>query len=134
MTKEAEALAAAHAEADHWKRKFEAAERARDAALRKADVDAESFEFWHREAKELTRRAEAAERRFTEVEEELRKLIGFVKYLPVSEGYCMCGSPMDAHDIGSGHAPVDMGEYHAAKAIEAAEAALAPKPKVKERV
>ncbi len=30
-----------------------------------------------------------------------------------AEGTCMCGSPMEAHDIGSGHSPVDAGDYHA---------------------
>jgi len=26
--------------------------------------------------------------------------------------YCMCGSTMDGHDIGSGHAPVSMHDYY----------------------
>lgn len=25
---------------------------------------------------------------------------------------CMCGSPMDDHDMGSGHSPVSMHEYY----------------------
>lgn len=29
-----------------------------------------------------------------------------------SEGYCVCGDPIDSHSIGSGHSPVDAGDYH----------------------
>jgi hypothetical protein len=36
---------------------------------------------------------------------------------------CMCGSRMSAHDIGSGHSPVSMYDYHMSQTQERAEAA-----------
>lgn len=33
-------------------------------------------------------------------------------------GYCMCGSPVDGHGIGDGHAPVDAGVHYAMQTLE----------------
>jgi len=42
-------------------------------------------------------------------------------------GFCCCGDNMEGHadPMDCGHVPVDMGEYHASCAIEAARAAIA---------
>lgn len=45
-----------------------------------------------------------------------------------SEGYCCCGSSVESHGFGDGHSPVDVGEYHAGLALEAARKALAQPP------
>ena len=37
---------------------------------------------------------------------------------------CCCGSRMDAHDMGSGHAPVDSGHYYGGPALDRLNAAL----------
>ena len=37
---------------------------------------------------------------------------------------CCCGSRMDAHDMGSGHAPVDSGAYYGGQALDRLAAAL----------
>lgn len=41
------------------------------------------------------------------------------------EGYCMCGSGVEGHSLGDGHAPVDAGEYYAGQVRERIDAALA---------
>jgi hypothetical protein len=41
------------------------------------------------------------------------------------EGHCMCGSSVDGHGIGDGHAPVDAGEYYAGQVAERIDALLA---------
>ena len=43
------------------------------------------------------------------------------------EGVCCCGDSMDRHSdpMHCGHSPVDMGDYYAGQALEAARAALA---------
>jgi hypothetical protein len=56
--------------------------------------------------------------------EALRACVGSLERANVAEGYCCCGSPMESHDFGSGHSAVDMGEYYADKALEAARAVL----------
>lgn len=41
------------------------------------------------------------------------------------EGHCMCGSGVEGHSLGDGHAPVDAGEYYAGQVRERIDAALA---------
>ena len=33
-------------------------------------------------------------------------------------GYCMCGSPVDSHGLGDGHAPTEAGEYYVGQMLE----------------
>ncbi|WP_275628968.1 hypothetical protein [Pseudomonas sp. 273] len=48
----------------------------------------------------------------------LRKWLELMEHGDFSEGHCMCGSAVDSHGIGDGHAPVDAGEYYAGQVME----------------
>ncbi len=54
----------------------------------------------------------------------LRKLLELIEHGDFSEGHCMCGSAVDSHGIGDGHAPVDAGEYYAGQVMEELRALL----------
>lgn len=58
----------------------------------------------------------------------LRKLLELIEHGDFSEGHCMCGSAVDSHGIGDGHAPVDAGEYYAGQVMEELRALLAAAP------
>lgn len=62
--------------------------------------------------------------KIAEVRKVLEALTDFVKHGNNAEGHCMCGSPMEGHDIYDNHSPVDMGEYHAEQLVKRAEAVL----------
>lgn len=49
-------------------------------------------------------------------------MVGTLERADCSTGECCCGDPMENHDSGmlSGHAPVDMGVYHAEALVEEA--------------
>lgn len=53
---------------------------------------------------------------------DARELIGHGDF---STGVCMCGSGVDGHTIGDGHAPTDEGDYYAGQVMERIDAALA---------
>ena len=44
------------------------------------------------------------------------------------DGYCCCGSSVDSHGLGDGHAPVDALSYHAGQVCESIDTALAELP------
>jgi hypothetical protein len=48
----------------------------------------------------------------------LRKWLELMEHGDYREGHCMCGSSVDGHGIGDGHAPVDAGEYYAGQVME----------------
>ncbi|EOB7989769.1 TPA: hypothetical protein ACNRRD_001904 [Pseudomonas aeruginosa] len=48
----------------------------------------------------------------------LRKWLELMEHGDYREGHCMCGSPVDSHGIGDGHAPIDAGEYYAGQVME----------------
>ncbi len=50
--------------------------------------------------------------------------IDFLRTAPLESGYCCCGDAVEAHSIGSGHAPVDDLAYYAAGIEEQLSAAL----------
>lgn len=54
----------------------------------------------------------------------LRKLLELMEHGDYREGHCMCGSPVDSHGIGDGHAPIDAGEYYAGQVMEELRALL----------
>lgn len=57
----------------------------------------------------------------------LEACIASLERADTAEGVCCCGDSMDRHSdpMSCGHSPVDMGDYYASKALEAARAALA---------
>ncbi|HHX6500977.1 TPA: hypothetical protein ACVGJ1_002850 [Pseudomonas aeruginosa] len=54
----------------------------------------------------------------------LRKWLELMEHGDYREGHCMCGSSVDGHGIGDGHAPVDAGEYYAGQVMEELRALL----------
>lgn len=54
----------------------------------------------------------------------LRMARDFLSHTDFSTGECMCGSSVESHDLGSGHSPVDAGDYQAAGVIEQIDEAL----------
>ncbi|WCI34320.1 hypothetical protein [Pseudomonas aeruginosa] len=54
----------------------------------------------------------------------LRKWLELMEHGDYREGHCMCGSPVDSHGIGDGHAPIDAGEYYAGQVMEELRALL----------
>ncbi|HEP8838426.1 TPA: hypothetical protein VDU70_002226 [Pseudomonas aeruginosa] len=54
----------------------------------------------------------------------LRKWLELMEHGDYREGHCMCGSSVDGHGIGDGHAPVDAGEYCAGQVMEELRALL----------
>ncbi|MBG4728731.1 hypothetical protein I5F64_24835 [Pseudomonas aeruginosa] len=54
----------------------------------------------------------------------LRKWLEMMEHGDYREGHCMCGSSVDGHGIGDGHAPVDAGEYYAGQVMEELRALL----------
>lgn len=71
----------------------------------------------------LARRVIAAEK----LVEALDACIASLERADTEEGVCCCGDDMATHGepINCGHIPVDMGDYYAGKALDAARAALA---------
>ena len=65
-------------------------------------------------------RAEKAQR----VRDALESCLAMLEVADCSTGCCCCGSAVEGHGIGDGHGPVDDGDYHQSKAIEAARTAL----------
>ena len=57
--------------------------------------------------------------------EAARAALAMLEMADCSTGYCCCGSAVDGHGIYDGHGPVDDGDYHQMKAIEALRTALA---------
>lgn len=59
--------------------------------------------------------------------EALEACIASLERADTAEGVCCCGDSMDRHSdpMSCGHSPVDMGDYYASNALEAARAALA---------
>lgn len=49
----------------------------------------------------------------------------FLLHADQSTGECMCGTAVESHSIGSGHAPVDAGAYQADGVVQQINAALA---------
>ncbi|WCI80390.1 hypothetical protein PMJ90_20025 [Pseudomonas aeruginosa] len=54
----------------------------------------------------------------------MRKWLELMEHGDYREGHCMCGSPVDSHGIGDGHAPIDAGEYYAGQVMEELRALL----------
>ena len=59
--------------------------------------------------------------------EAIEACVASLERADTTEGVCCCGDSMEQHSdpMSCGHSPVDMGNYYASKAIEAARAALA---------
>lgn len=55
----------------------------------------------------------------------LREARELIDHGDFREGHCMCGSGIEWHGLGDGHAPVDAGEYYAGQIRERIDAALA---------
>lgn len=60
-----------------------------------------------------------------ELVELLREARELIEHGDFREGYCMCGSAVEAHGFGDGHSPVDAGVYYAGQAMERIDAKLA---------
>lgn len=62
-----------------------------------------------------------------EVMAALEACVASLERADTQEGVCCCGDSMDRHSdpMSCGHSPVDMGDYYAGKAMDAASAALA---------
>lgn len=56
----------------------------------------------------------------------LNRWVGVIEQCSVTTGYCCCGDSMKDHanPMDCGHAPVDMGAYHAGLLLEETRAAL----------
>ena len=74
----------------------------------------------------LTRLA-AAEGRVAALTGALEACVASLERANTAEGVCCCGDSMDRHPnpMNCGHSPVDIGDYYAGRALEAANAALA---------
>ncbi len=59
--------------------------------------------------------------------EALKACVSSLERADTAEGVCCCGDNMESHGapMNCGHSPVDMGDYYASKALEAASAAIA---------
>ena len=59
--------------------------------------------------------------------EVLKACVSSLERADTAEGVCCCGDNMESHGdpMNCGHSPVDMGDYYARKALEAARAAIA---------
>ena len=59
--------------------------------------------------------------------EVLKACVSSLERADTAEGVCCCGENMESHGdpMNCGHSPVDMGDYYARKALEAARAAIA---------
>ncbi len=57
----------------------------------------------------------------------LEACVASLERADTAEGVCCCGDNMEGHGapMNCGHGPVDMGDYYASKALEAASAAIA---------
>ena len=62
--------------------------------------------------------------------EVLKACVSSLERADTAEGVCCCGDNMESHGdpMNCGHSPVDMGDYYARKALEAAIAAYEVKP------
>ncbi len=60
-----------------------------------------------------------------ELIEAAKSVDGVADHASFVSDECCCGSRMDAHDMGSGHAPVDSGTYYGGQALDRLRAALA---------
>ncbi len=86
-----------------------------------------------RALKALLARIVAAEAELTAERAKVARLVDVLKACVFSleradtaEGVCCCGDNMESHGdtMNCGHSPVDMGDYYARKALEAARAAI----------
>ena len=57
----------------------------------------------------------------------LKACVSSLERANTAEGVCCCGDSMERHgaQMDCGHSPLDMGDYYASKALEAARAAIA---------
>ena len=62
--------------------------------------------------------------RLAEVEGALRECRDALANSGAESGYCMCGDPVDSHNIGSGHSPVDSHVYYATQLLSKIDALL----------
>lgn len=80
------------------------------------------------EFKALRRSSDATERELRAEVEALRALLAdareLIEHGDFREGHCMCGSAVEGHTFGDGHAPCDAGEYYAGQVRERIDAAL----------
>jgi len=62
---------------------------------------------------------------------ELRGLLGEARNVLANSGaesgYCMCGDPVEGHNIGSGHSPVDSHSYMAVRLVDKIDTAISTK-------
>lgn len=64
--------------------------------------------------------ADALER----MQKPLERALAFLRSAPLESGVCCCGDPVESHNYGSGHAPVDELAYHAGQIADEISAAL----------
>lgn len=90
---------------------------------------------WQRNILKLSNSAPAMIAEIRELRAENARLRGkvsdalaFLRSAPLESGYCCCGSPVDGHGIGDGHAPVDDLAYYASNLASDLSAALTGEP------
>ena len=122
--------------ANWWKEAVELTQQARlqysEEKARADKAEAERDEAWAMVAKADTQMGQSladylqAKVDNTRLREALEVCVASIEHADMSDGVCCCGEEIEGHSdpMHSGHTPVDMGEYHAARAIEKARAAL----------
>jgi hypothetical protein len=93
-------------------------------------INKDSFKFmraymdWGMAAQQAKDAWKDVEELIREQQKVINELIVNLQNADTSDGYCCCGDLFENHDMGSGHAPVDMGEYHAHQTLVHAESVL----------
>ncbi|HCT2526490.1 TPA: hypothetical protein OTR98_004858 [Pseudomonas aeruginosa] len=95
-----------------------------DASTVYAALDARERLFTSPENIQVALEAQSRLNGMTVSEGLLRKWLELMEHGDYREGHCMCGSPVDSHGIGDGHAPIDAGEYYAGQVMEELRALL----------
>ncbi|HCC4868751.1 TPA: hypothetical protein M5N95_004654 [Pseudomonas aeruginosa] len=95
-----------------------------DASTVYAALDARERLFTSPENIQVALEAQSRLNGLTVSEGLLRKWLELMEHGDYREGHCMCGSSVDGHGIGDGHAPVDAGEYYAGQVMEELRALL----------
>lgn len=65
----------------------------------------------------------------SKMKEALEACKSFLESAPLESGYCMCGSKVEDHDMGSGHSPVDDVQYYVSNLLDTINEALNTKEK-----
>ncbi len=92
-----------------------------------ADASASVFSRSNEQIDTLRAELAAEKAKVARLGEVLKACVSLLERADTAEGVCCCGDNMESHGdpMNCGHSPVDMGDYYARKALEAARAAIA---------